>query len=95
MHAVEDLLMALDVNIEADGSIHYTLDSVPKSDRRTLEHRFNIVTATRFTGESCWLETPLARGNGGETTLIRVRDMQVPASNRRNRSGDSMPLNPG
>ena len=91
---VEDVLMKEDVNFESEGSIHYKHSmAFHKPYRRALEMRFKVVVAKSYQGDSTWLGTMAARGNGGETELVRVRDMRQAASKMRSNPSPAI-LNP-
>ncbi len=77
---IEDLLLAAGMNMEHEGSFHAKIDAEHQRDSRKLCTRYRVVVASQFAADSPWLQSHASRGNGGESQLLRVRDMAVPAS---------------
>ena len=92
---VEDALLQQGVSLAHESSLHYKNNAEGHArDRRTLESRFLVVVAGCYAEESPWVATTLARGNPGETSLVRVRDMRPGASKRHRGPGDNTRLQP-
>ena len=75
----EDKLLASNMNIDSEASMHYTIADEHASDRRQLQSRLRVVVANDYL-DSKWLQSRAARGNLGEAPLVKVRDMALPAS---------------
>ena len=77
--AIEDGLISGGASLDAEGSLHFRPEE-HASDLRALHLRYKLVVASVHEDSCPWLSTAVARGNGGEHRLIRVRDMELPAT---------------
>ena len=92
---IEDQLLKEDVCLQHEGSIHLSIPAEHGRDRRALEMRYRILVANQYAKDSPWLSSEAARGNGGDATLIRPRDMMSATATMKRGPADSQArLNP-
>ncbi len=91
---VEDALLKLNLNMEAEASLHFKVDKEHARDTRRLESRFRLVVSNEFESSPTWKNSALGRGNLGECSLIKCKDMVLPASKLKMPKGSAMRFGP-
>lgn len=67
---IEDRLLAHGADMEMELSIHYVVDNMHGSEKRTLASRGRLITSTKVGSTSPWKDSEAARGKIANALLL-------------------------
>lgn len=78
---VEDMLLKCNANLDCDIALHFTIDGMHMSDKRTLGARARLVISETLSGSDDANSSPFmagaaARGKISDIPLLRIREMK-------------------